>query len=93
MYLTGIEVTLYLYESQSLKDKRRIVQSILDQVHHKFYVAGAEVSDQELLNQAILGFAAVSGDGKYVEKILQKVIDLIDRRFDCEIMTIHWMRY
>lgn len=93
MHLVGIEIKLYLYEVNSLKEKRSIVRSILDKVHHKFYVAGAEVGENNQLDSAILGFASVSNDGVQVERNLQKVIQLIDQRFDCEIMKIDWLRY
>lgn len=93
MHLVGIEVQLYIYEVNSLKEKRSIIRSILDKIHHLYFAAGAEVGDNDQLDSATLGFAAVSNDGVQAERILRKVIDLIDQRFDCEIMKIDWLRY
>lgn len=91
MRIVGIEIQLFIYETYSLKEKRSVLRSILDKVRHKFYVAGAEVGNFDQLNTTCIGFAAVSNEKKQAEKVLQKVIQLIDGRFDCEILTIDWI--
>lgn len=46
----ALEVELIIQESFSLKDKRRVLKSILDKSRAKYNVAAAEVSEQEILN-------------------------------------------
>lgn len=56
----ALEVELIIQESFSLKDKRRVLKSILDKSRAKYNVAAAEVSEQEILNRAVLAFSSVS---------------------------------
>lgn len=91
MHLLGIEVTLHLYSVQSLKEKRRIIRSILDRSHHKYKVTNAEVNYMDNLSRAGLGFAIISNDSQTAEKILQKVINLIDQLSEVEIIEIDWV--
>lgn len=91
MHIVGIEVSLHLYTVQTLKEKRRILRSILDRSHHKYKVSNAEVSHLDQLSRAGLGFAMVSNDAQTAEKILRKVINLIDIRSEVEIVEIDWV--
>ncbi|MDN6730889.1 MAG: DUF503 domain-containing protein [Atopostipes suicloacalis] len=91
MHLLGIEVTLHLYSVQTLKEKRRIIRSILDRTHHKLKVSNAEVSYLDNLSRAGLAFAMVSNNPQVAEKILQKVINLIDQLSEVEIVEIEWV--
>lgn len=90
-HLLGIEVTLHLYSVQTLKEKRRILRSILDRSHHKYKVTNAEVGDLDSLSRSKLAFAIVSNNSKIAEKILQKVINSIDIISEVEIVQVDWL--
>ncbi|NJM92854.1 MAG: DUF503 domain-containing protein, partial [Rhodospirillaceae bacterium] len=49
---------LRVRESRSLKDKRRVVRSILDKLRHDFNVAAAEVDELDHHQLAVIGVAA-----------------------------------
>jgi len=72
-------LTLLVPESHSLKDKRMVLRSIKDRTRRKFNVAIAEVGGEDLWQQAVLGFAVVANERAFVEGLVQKVIDFIDR--------------
>lgn len=91
MHLIGIEVTLHLYYVNSLKEKRRIVRSILDHTHHRYEVSTAEVSYLDHFGRSGLGFGLVTNDLKTGEKILQKIINYIDQQSEVEIIDIEWL--
>jgi uncharacterized protein len=73
-----MEVQLRLEGCKSLKDKRRILRSVMDRVRHEFNVAIAEVEDQDLWGNACIGVACVSNDPRHAESILQHVVDAFD---------------
>lgn len=75
MFVLAFEVDLHVNESQSLKDKRQVVRSIVDGARHRFGVSAAEVGDQNLWQRAQLGFAVVSSS----ERHAVDVIDEVDR--------------
>lgn len=91
MHMLGIEVTLHLYAVNSLKEKRRIIRSILDHSHHQYKVSNAEIGFLDSLSRSTLGFGLVTNDLQLAEKILQKVINYIDQQSEVEIITVSWL--
>jgi uncharacterized protein YlxP (DUF503 family) len=74
----SLEIQLRLEGCESLKDKRRILRSLMDRVRHEFHVAIAEVDDTELWGNATVGVACVSNSARHADSILQHVIDAFD---------------
>jgi hypothetical protein len=62
----------------SLKDKRRILRSLIERARREYQVAAAEVDDQELWGNATVGVAYVTNSAVHAESVLQKVLDLFD---------------
>lgn len=91
MHMVGIEVTLHLYNIYSLKEKRRIIKSILDHTRHKYQISTAEVGNQDSLDRSMLGFGLVSNDFQNAKTILQKVINYVDIQSEVEIIGIEWL--
>jgi len=71
-------LTLLAPESQSLKDKRMVLRSIKDRTRLKFNVAIAEVGNQDDWQEAVLGFAVVANDKRFVQEMLAKIVNFID---------------
>jgi len=83
-------IKLRLPENHSLKDKRRVLKSIVTRVRNKYNVAIAEMDDQDLWQLATLGIACLSNDAQQVDEVLSKVVDFITQsRFDIEILDYH----
>lgn len=78
MHVGVLTVTLFLGESGSLKDKRRVVKSIVDTTRRQFNVAIAEVDDQDLWQRATLGIVCVSNDHGFTNRVLDKVLDHLE---------------
>lgn len=72
--IVGIsEITLHLPESQSLKDKRQVIKSVLARVRHQFEVAIAEVDENDRWQIAKLGVSCVSNSGQHADEVLNHV--------------------
>lgn len=91
MQLIGIEVTLHLYYVGSLKEKRRIIRSILDHTRHRFQISTAEIGYLDRLGRSSIGFGIATNNRQTGEKILQKVINYIDEQDAVEIIDIQWL--
>lgn len=70
-----LQFELIIHDSQSLKDKRRVVRSVKDRLHNEHQVSVAEVAAQDTLNQALLGLACVGTDGKRVGEVLDRITE------------------
>ena len=78
MIVGTLEMHLRIDGSYSLKDKRRVLRSLLDQSRRDFLVSIAETADHDLWNVATVGAACVSNDSRHATGVLQKVLDRFD---------------
>lgn len=86
MFVGTCRVTLHIAMSQSLKDKRQVVRSVLQRLRNQFEVAAAEVDAQDLRQLAVLGLASVSNDAAHAEEILEHAVRYIEAsRPDVEV--------
>jgi uncharacterized protein YlxP (DUF503 family) len=61
---------LHLNGCASLKDKRRILQSLKDRLHERFNVSVAETASHDLWQRAELTCAVVAPDRRHAESVL-----------------------
>ncbi len=72
------QITLHLPGSQSLKDKRQIIKSVMARVRNRFEVAIAEVEEQDRWQIAVLGITCVSNSGQHADEVLGHVRQFIE---------------
>ena len=89
MILLGLEIT-FTFASDSLKDKRRILQSMMKKVSAKYGVSVAETGDQDVINQAILGIGIVSNSYGFAEKMLNQAVDFCEAYYPIEVIQQDW---
>ena len=70
-------VELFLPDSHSLKDKRRVLQSVKSRIRDKFNVSIAEVEEQDLWQKAILGLSCVANESSHVNQVLDQAVNFI----------------
>ncbi|MDQ4076267.1 MAG: DUF503 domain-containing protein [Chloroflexota bacterium] len=88
MYICSARVELNL-PSRTLKEKRRIVKSLLARARQTFNVAVAEVDLQDVQGAASLGFVTVSSSRTYAHGLLEQLEEWIEReRPDVEVVVV-----
>lgn len=80
MLVAVCEIQLGLIGVHSLKDKRRILQSILTRLPQHFNVSVAEVGEQDRWQTAVIGLAAVGNDEAYLHGLLEKAVAWIQHQ-------------
>lgn len=86
IYIYLLEIRLRIYDSFSLKDKRKTVKSILDFSRKNLNISAAEIGSLEIYNLADLAFVAVSNDNELSKAVLEKVIKKIETNYQAEIV-------
>ena len=83
MVVGVMSAQLYLHGITSLKDKRRIVKSVIERLKSRFNVSVSEVDHNDIRTSAIIAMAVVSNDTRFINQQLDKIIDFIrsDGRF------------
>jgi uncharacterized protein YlxP (DUF503 family) len=74
-------IKLHISESQSLKDKRRIVKSVIARLKNQYNISIAEVDDQDLWQLVTLGISCVSNQNQHVEETLSRVMSFIENNY------------
>jgi len=75
----------YISESQSLKDKRRILSSLSERLRRQFNIAIAEVEYQDQWQRAQLAIVTVNTNWRMLQSSMSKLIEYIDRDRRVEI--------
>ena len=79
-------VTLYLDDSFSLKDKRRVVRSISARVRDKFNAGIAEVADLNDMRVATLGIVCISNQASHADEMLAAIVQFIERNLELGVV-------
>lgn len=66
--------------SASLKDKRRVVRSIVAKIRSKFNVSIAETGNLDSWQVAELGLACVSNSSRHADEMIQTVNQFIEKQ-------------
>lgn len=91
MYVLYGQVSLFLPYSFSLKEKRKIILSIVERIRKRFNISIAEVEDHDLWQRCSLGFSAVTGQHSDLELIVDAVYSTLDRHInDIEILSFDY---
>ena len=93
VHAAAYEVEIRIPDSQSLKDRRQVVRSLLDGARHRFSVSAAEVGGQDTWQRATLGFAVVASQARLAEQVIDELDRFLWSRPDVEIVSaeIHWL--
>ena len=95
MVIGVARIVLHIPASQSLKDKRQVLKSILAQVQRQFQIAAGEVDRQDQWQIGVIGLACVSTSARHADEILAHAVGFISSRaagadvLDYETEIIH----
>ena len=78
MIVGAAVVELHVQASQSLKQKRGVVRSVVQRLRNRFNVAVAEIGGQDTWQRAVLGITATGIDRTQVRGVLTRVLVFIE---------------
>jgi len=73
-----LTVDLYIAEANSLKEKRRVLESLLTRVQNRLNVAVAEVGDNDICRRAQVALTTVSNSQAHAQKVLAAASQFIN---------------
>ena len=72
-----MSVSVHIPGSQSLKDKRQVIKSLIERTRNRFKVAMAEIGDHDLWQKALFGVVCIANEKRFVNQMLDKVLNFI----------------
>jgi hypothetical protein len=85
MYIYLLDIKFKLDNSFSLKDKRKVIRSIIDYARNYLKISSAELADNDMINFAHLGFVTISNNNDKAKSILEKLVYRIETNYWVEI--------
>lgn len=79
MIIGTLEIDIRLFSCNSLKDKRRVLKSLIFRIRNNFNVSVAEVGNHTFWQRAKLGIAFLSSDTSYSNKVLDKIMEFLKK--------------
>ncbi len=85
MHVLALELRLRFPHAQSLKEKRSVMNSILDRLP-RLGVSVAQVADQDVHDLGTIGIVTVSGSARQAEEIIDEAERLVWSRPGLEVV-------
>ena len=88
-----LTVEVFIYDAQSLKDKRSVVQKAVNRLRQRFNLAVSETGFQDLWQRAEISMVTVSSDKIIAEKELQRALAMITSITELEVTDskVEWL--
>ena len=91
MIVSMIQIIFEIPDINNIKEKRRVIKSIMEKLQRRYRLTAAEVDLQDSLSFSQIGGALVSNSRSHGETVLQKAFNMIEKETPVRIqdMKIH----
>lgn len=77
--VVGVSVfELHVPAARGLKEKRKVVKSLIERIHHRFRISIAETDHHDLHQRAEISIALVAQNESEGQRMLESIRNLID---------------
>ncbi|MFH1269854.1 MAG: DUF503 domain-containing protein [Candidatus Omnitrophota bacterium] len=73
-----LKLTLFIPDSNSLKEKRMVLHSLKARLRNNFNVAVSQIGDEDKWQKATLAVVGVEKDGRNMNSLLSSVVNFIE---------------
>jgi len=87
IFVGVLTVDLYIAEANTLKDKRHVLQSLLDRLQNRLNVAVAEVGNNDIHRRAQIALTTVSNSQAQVQRVMAATSQLLNSEPTVEVET------
>ena len=88
MIVSMIQIIFEIPDVGNIKEKRRVLKSVMEKMRRRFHMSAAEVDLQDSLSFAQIGGALVSNSKTFGETVLRKAFDMIEKETHVRIQDI-----
>lgn len=89
MVVGMVTMDIAFFEAQSLKDKRRVLQSVKRRLRNVFNVSVAEIDHCDSVKRSTLGVSMIAREWRPMQSQLDKVVDLVRRSPGLTLVDYH----
>lgn len=93
MVCTVGTVTIHIPYAGSLKEKRRVIKSVISRTINKFSVSCIEADYHDLWQKGMIGIGFVASDYNQADKIESSIRSFYEANEDFEIIDINFEKF
>jgi uncharacterized protein len=82
-------ITFRLHDCHSLKEKRRIVKTLITRLRNSFNASVAEVAANDVHQRAVVGFSLVGNDKSLINSKIDKMFNFAEELGLAELIDTH----
>ena len=83
-----IQIIFEIPDIDSIKEKRRVIKSVMEKMRRRYRMSAAEIDLQDSLSFAQIGGAIVSNSRVHGETVLRKAFDMIEKETPVRIQDM-----
>jgi uncharacterized protein YlxP (DUF503 family) len=88
--LIGIcQISLYLPNSRSLKDKRTILAGYTNYLRKKYNISIVEIDQKNFWKKSIMGIACINDNRRLIDRVMEKIISDTERQPEIQLLD-YW---
>lgn len=88
MIVKAMELEIKIPHANSLKDKRKLLKSLIHRTRQKFNVSISELDYLDEARASILGLVIVTNNQAYGDKVLDQCLNFIETEYDLDVINI-----
>lgn len=69
---------LHVPHARSLKEKRRVIKSMIERIHNRYRVSIAETAHHDLHQRSEISIAVVHSSSHHLEQIMERIRETVD---------------
>jgi uncharacterized protein len=87
MSIALLSIELLIPGSHSLKDKRRVLQSLFSKIKSNYNVSIAELENQDLWQRSDIGIVSINTSATELNKTLSNIVDYVSNFSNTELIN------
>ncbi len=85
MFIGVLTLDLLIHEAQSLKDRRSVVNSLLERVRSRWNISAAQLDSGNTWHFAQIAIAVISNDRATADTVMNHVRDFVEADLRCDV--------
>jgi uncharacterized protein YlxP (DUF503 family) len=82
-----LKLSLFIHDSNSLKEKRMVLHSLKAKIRNKFNVAITQIDDEDKWQKTTLAIVGVEKDRRNMNSVLSEIINFVDNFNSAELIN------
>jgi hypothetical protein len=82
-----LKLSLFIHESNSLKEKRMVLHSLKAKIRNKFNVAITQIDDEDKWQKTTLAIVGVEKDRRNMNSVLSEIINFVENFNSTELIN------